>query len=57
MEKRQVELIRRIAEEALYALAQGAASDQQGQGHAWVACNNIKNIISLLEKELQASKG
>ena len=57
MEKRQVELIRKIAEEALYALAQGASGEQQAQGRAWAAYNNIKDILSLLEKELQESKG
>lgn len=55
MEKRQIELMEKIAQEALQALSKGAVSNEKIGNTIWSATNNIKVFIELIEKS--QSKG
>lgn len=53
MEKRQIELMEKIAQEALQALSKGAVSNEKLNDVIWSAANNIKVFIELIEKSQQ----
>lgn len=53
MEKRQIELIEKIAQEALQALSKGAVSNKKLSDVIWSATNNIKVFVELIEKSQQ----
>lgn len=53
MEERKIELMEKIAQEALYALSKSAVSNEKSNDFVWSATNNIKVLIELLEKNQQ----
>lgn len=53
MEKRQIELMEKIAQEALQALSKGAAGEGKLSDAIWSATNNIKVFVELIEKSQQ----
>ena len=50
MEKRQIELMEKIAQEALQALSKVAVSNEKTSDFIWSATNNIKVFVELIEK-------
>ena len=56
MEKRQIELMEKIAQEALQALSKGAVSNEKIGEAIWSSTNNIKVFVELIEKS-QRQKG
>lgn len=56
MEKRQIELIEKIAQEALHVLSKGAVSNEKIADAIWCATNNIKVFVELIEKTRKGEK-
>lgn len=57
MDKRQVDLMKKIAEEATNVLAYGAMGDDRIVDRVGYALNIIKDLISFMEKDREKQRG